>query len=106
MIILSILLFFAIGLIECFVSSLNSKWRQNNKLFLVWISAKVFLIIWYFILKKFMQGEMTLLIFIFYMEGYSLGDVYGVKFANYLEKLAKKRGFKRKIRRIMRWGKK
>jgi hypothetical protein len=100
MIILNIILFFIIGLVECIVCSLNSKFRQRSRLVLVGISARLYLIIWYFVLTKFFKGELSILLFLFYMEGYSWGDVYGVKIANYIETIAKKRGFRRKYRTL------
>jgi hypothetical protein len=99
-IILNIALFFVVGLVECVVCSLNSKFRQRNRYILIGISARIYLIIWFFVLTKFVKGEMSLLLFLFYMEGYSWGDVYGVKIANYIEKMAEKRGFKRKYKTI------
>lgn len=100
------ILFFAIGFIEDFITSLNSKFRQHSRKALSFVTAFINILIWYFILQSILEGGLSKIVILFYATGWALGDVEAIKFANYLEKLVKKRGFRRKIRRLFRWKKK
>ncbi len=102
MIILNILLFFVIGFVECFLTSLNSKQRQYSHKLMTFVTAFINIIIWYYILKSVMEGNLSNIVVIFYAFGWAFGDVQAIRFAHYLEKLCKKRGFKRKIKRLYR----
>lgn len=102
MIILHILLFFTIAFAENFLISLNSKFRQHSHEMPTFITAYINILVWYYIFKSVQEGILSKLVLYFYAGGYALGDVLAIKFANYLQRLTKKRGFKRKIKRLYR----
>ena len=102
---LNYFLFFILGVIECFGTTLNTKFVQRDKKSLSFITSFINILVWAFILTSLIEsmGKSWDLVVI-YALGYALGDVLGIIFENYLEKLAKLRGFK--IRRKRRWMKK
>jgi hypothetical protein len=50
-----------------------------------------------------MEGNLSNWVLVSYAVGYALGDVQAINFSDYLFKLAKKRGFKRKIKKLYRF---
>ena len=102
MIILHIILFFVLGFVENFLISLNSKMRQHSRKTLAFITAYLNILTWYYVLRSVLEGNLSNVVLLFYAGGYALGDVQAIKFSNYLQRLTKKRGFKRKIKRLYR----
>jgi hypothetical protein len=72
----------------------------------VFVTALINILIWYYILKAVLAGDLSNIIIVFYAIGWGLGDVQAVTFAEYLEKIAKKRGFKRRFKKLYRLFKK
>jgi len=103
MIFLNIILFFFVGLVEAFLLSTNSKMRQYSRKFLTFVSSFINILVWYWIIRSVMEGNLSNWVLVSYAVGYALGDVQAINFSDYLFKLAKKRGFKRKIKKLYRF---
>jgi uncharacterized protein YebE (UPF0316 family) len=96
------LIIFVVGLVEAFLNTLNSKFRQRSHLLLSFITAFVTIFIWAYIVSQVVENINNLLLIICYAISYSVGDVLGLVFDKYLEILAKSKTlkfFKRKLRR-------
>ena len=106
--ILQATIFFIVGIIECFGVSLNTKLVQRNKYFPSFLTSFVNIVIWAYVISAIIENiDKGPYIVILYALGYGIGDVLGIKFDNYLEKLAKLKGLKiRKKKRCIRKRKK
>ena len=99
---LSILRFlelFAIGVIECFLSALNTKFLQKNKKLLCFIVSYISILIWWFVLRLMVNDINNVAIINIYAIGFALGDVLALMFDGYLDKIAKIKGYKVKRKR-------
>ena len=87
-----------IGLLEAFGTTINSKFRQKSNKLYSFITAFFNIFLWVYIVSQIVENINNPILLIFYALAYSLGDVLGLNFDRYLEKLAKLKGlqFKRK----------
>ena len=97
--IIKIIIYFVVGIIESFGISLNTKFIQRNKKLYAFCVSVCNILIWGFVLLSFLDG-LAKYILAFYALGYATGEVLGITFDNYLEKLAKIKGlsFKKKLK--------
>lgn len=92
-----------VGIIEAFGTTINSKFRQrSNKLF-SFITAFINIFLWVYIFSQIVENINNIKLLVIYAISYSLGDVLGLTFDRYLEKLARIKGLRlRRKRRIRR----
>jgi len=83
-----------VGLIEAFCSTLNSKFRQKSKRILTFVTSFINIFVWYCLLRMVIENIANINLAIVYGIAYALGDVLGLLFDTYLEKIAKFRGIK------------
>jgi uncharacterized protein YebE (UPF0316 family) len=88
------LLFLVLGVVECFGTTLNTKFVQRDKKLPSFITSFINILVWAFVLSTLIEsmGKSWDLIIVYGL-GYASGDVLGIMFENYLEKLAKLKGF-------------
>ena len=83
-----------IGLLEAFLSTINSKFRQKSHLTLTFITSFINGLVWYFLITKVLENVNNPSLALSYSATYALGDVLGLRFDKYLESLAKIKGIK------------
>jgi uncharacterized membrane protein len=90
-----------VGLLEAFLSTINSKFRQKSSLLLTFITSFINALVWYYLISMVVENIKNGSLILIYSMCYASGDVLGLVFDKYLEKLAKIRGFKfkKKIQR-------
>jgi uncharacterized protein YebE (UPF0316 family) len=89
-----LILIFLVGLLEAFLTTLNSKFRQKSNKLLSFITAFVSIFVWIYIVSQIVENISHFWLIASYALSYSLGDVLGLIFDKYLEKLAKIRKIK------------
>jgi len=85
-----------VGLLESFLSTVNSKFRQKNKKTAAFITSFINILIWYYVISKVMENIANVKLALVYAMTYASGDVIGLIFDEYLDRLAKLAGFKLK----------
>ncbi|HUS51198.1 MAG TPA: DUF5698 domain-containing protein [Candidatus Paceibacterota bacterium] len=83
-----------VGIIEAFGSTLNSKFRQKTKKLFSFITAYINILVWYYIFRSVYENIDNFPLIIVYATFYSLGDILGLCFDEYLEKVARFKGLK------------
>ena len=83
-----------VGLIEAFLSTINSKFRQKSNKIPSFITSFINVIIWYYLIGKVMENINNTTLALVYAGSYASGDVLGLIFDDHLDKLAKFSGFK------------
>lgn len=83
---------FIVGFIEAFGTTINSKFRQKSNLLFSNITARINLWLWVYVISQIIGNLYNITLILIYIEAYCLGDVLGLVFDKYLEKLAKKKG--------------
>jgi uncharacterized protein YebE (UPF0316 family) len=97
------LILFAVGIVESFVLSLNTKFLQGNKKLASFIIAFIGIFIWYYVISSVIENLHNIWIIFSYAIGYASGDVLAILFDKYLVKVAKNYGLKwRRRRRLLR----
>lgn len=96
------LILFIIGLIEAFGTSINSKFRQRSNRLWAFITAFVNIFIWAYIIDSIIKNIDNFWMIAVYGLSYATGDVIGLTFDSYLEKIAKFRGVKTKKRKLLK----
>jgi uncharacterized protein YebE (UPF0316 family) len=88
------LILFLVGIIEAFGTTLNSKFRQRSHKSLSFISAIVNVFVWAYIINQVVENINNFWLIFSYAVAYASGDVLGLYFDGYLEKIAKFKGIK------------
>jgi len=83
-----------VGLIEAFCSTLNSKFRQKSNRTLTFITSFINIFVWYCLLRMVIENIANIYLALVYGIAYAMGDVLGLLFDSYLEKIAKFKGLK------------
>jgi len=83
-----------IGLLEAFGTTINSKFRQKSNKLLSFITAFINIFLWAYIVSQIVENIKNINLLILYALSYSSGDVLGLIFDKYLEKLASSKGLK------------
>jgi uncharacterized protein YebE (UPF0316 family) len=91
-----------IGLLEAFGITINSKFRQKSNKLYSFITAFFNIFLWIYIVSQVVENINNIALVIVYALSYSIGDVLGLTFDKYLEKLAKLRGLKFKRKKYYR----
>lgn len=88
-----------LGVIECFLQSLNTKLLQRNHKTGCFIISFINIMIWFFVLSTIIENINAVGLIILYGLGYASGDVLAIVFDKYLVKIArmKKGKFIRKL---------
>jgi len=89
-----------IGIIEAFGSTLNSKFRQRSKKIGAFITAFINILVWYYIVSMIIENINNIRMALVYALFYSGGDILALYFDDYLEIIAKQKGFKRKLKKF------
>ena len=88
--ILQLILLFLVGLIECFIITLHTKFIQNSRIFLSSITCTVNIFIWWYVIRVAVKSDGNIAIIIFYTLGFILGNTLALKFNTFLEGIIKK----------------
>lgn len=104
---LNLIALFIIGIVENFLLALNIKLLQRNKKLKCFIVSFIGIIIWYYVIATVVENLFKLIVIVSYALGFALGDVLAIQFNQYLEKVARSKGLKLRIKRnVKRQGKK
>lgn len=85
-----------VGLLESFISTIYSKFRQRGKYLFTAISCVIYNVTWFYMLAKVIENISNWILIAIYIIFCAIGDVLGLRFDKHLEKLAKLRGIKLK----------
>lgn len=89
---------FSIGIIECFLISLNTKLLQKNKKILCFITSFINILVWYKVILLATDKLQSIYI-LPYALGFATGNVLAIIFDSYLDKVIQ---FKRRKKHIIR----
>lgn len=89
---------FLVGILENFLASLNTGLRVRRSNWGCFITSVIIAITWCYIVGTVADNLTKVGLVIIYSIGYGIGDVFGLKFTEYLEHLAKEYGC-----RLKRW---
>lgn len=90
---------FFVGIIECFLSALHTKFLQKSKKLFCFIVSFLNILIWWYVLRIMVENLTNIYMIIVYGIGYASGNICALLFDGYLDKLAKIKGFKIKKRK-------
>lgn len=91
-----------VGLLEAFISTIYSKFRQRGKLSYTAISCIIYNVTWFYMLAKIIENISNWILIAVYIIFCAIGDVLGLRFDKHIEKLAKLRGIK--LRKNKKYG--
>lgn len=91
---IKVIIIFLVGILEAFLTTINSKFRQKSNRLLSFITAFVSIFIWIYIVAQVVENITNFWLILSYALSYSVGDVLGLIFDRYLERLAKTRKIK------------
>lgn len=78
-----IIILFLIGILEAYISSLMNKSLIKNQTILTGVSAFIYILTWWFILKSFVDNINGVWILLAYATGFSLGWMFPTLHKNY-----------------------
>lgn len=90
---------FIIGIVENFLLALNTKFLQRNRKLYCFTTSFIYVIIWFTVIAIAVDNIHNWIMKLSYAFGFASGDVGGIIFNNYLEKIAKSKGLKLKVKR-------
>ncbi len=88
-----------VGLLESFISTVYSKFRQRGKLLYTAISCIIYNITWFYMLAKIVENIQNWKLIAVYIIFCAAGDVLGLIFDKHIEKIARIKGIKTKRRK-------
>lgn len=88
-----------VGLLESFISTIYSKFRQRGKLLYTAFSCIVYNVTWFYMLSKVVENIKNWILISVYIIFCAIGDILGLIFDKHIEKLAHLKGIKRKRRK-------
>lgn len=83
-----------VGILEAFLSTINSKFRQKSKQIGTFVTSFINGLVWYYLISMVIENIKNGGLIVIYATFYALGDVLGLRFDNYLDKLVKTKGFR------------
>jgi len=90
------------GIFEAFGTTINSKFRQKSAKLASFLTAFINILLWVYIVSQIIQNINNIWLTIIYAISYSTGDILALYFDDYLEKLSKIKGWKRKKKFFLR----
>lgn len=87
---------FTVGILENFLASLNTGLRVRRSNWGCFITSVIIALTWCYIVGTVADNLTKVGLVIIYSIGYGIGDVFGLRFTEYLEHLAKNYGIKLK----------
>lgn len=98
---------FIVGIVENFLLALNIKFLQRNRKLHCFIVSYFGILVWYYIISTVVENLHIFVIIHSYALGFASGDVLAIYFNQYLERIAKSKGLKLRVKRdIKRQGRK
>ncbi|MFH0806087.1 MAG: hypothetical protein V1901_04380 [Patescibacteria group bacterium] len=91
-----------VGILESFISTIYSKFRQRSNYLYTAISGLIYNITWFYMLSRVIENIKNIKLIAIYIIFCMIGDLLGLKFDIYLEKLAKFKGIKIKKHKIIK----
>ena len=88
-----------VGLLESFISTIYSKFRQRGKLLYTAISCITYNAVWFYMLARVLENIANWKLIAVYIIFCALGDVFGLIFDKHIEKIARNKGIKTKRRK-------
>jgi uncharacterized protein YebE (UPF0316 family) len=87
---------FLVGFIECFCSTLNTKFVVRNNRLLSFLTAFLNILIWAYVVALTVENIKNFSIIVIYAIGFGIGVLFAIQFDKYLDKIAKFKGLKLK----------
>jgi uncharacterized protein YebE (UPF0316 family) len=96
---LLVIIFFAVGLLEMFFWSLNTKALIKDKLPNTFIFTCLGVMIWFFVVSKVAENVNNISLMLGYALGCASGNCITIKIDKHIDKIAKLRFWKRKCKK-------
>jgi len=96
---ISLVIIAIVGLLESFISTIYSKFRQRGKLLYTAISSITYNAVWFYMLARILENMSNWSLIVVYILFCAIGDILGLIFDKHIEKLAHLKGIKTKRRK-------
>jgi len=85
---------FCVGFIECFCSTLNTKFVVRNKRILSFITSFINILIWAYVVALTVENIKNFSVIAVYGIGFGIGVIVAIQFDKYLDRIATFKGLR------------